>query len=172
MQPEWFYKGDGHILRVPNQPLDVPAFADDGGEEGEIAGIYLIDTQGTPRRVGMATGNEFADHHVEHKIYFYLAPSKLRTCAIGAELIVDFDFSKVKGSANILATRTYHSMTPADWHSASSARRRSRMRVASSRVGPHSCPAASRLRGAGLIPLPHGGGGAHRRAPRSTGSRP
>ena len=100
-QPEWFYKGNGHILRAPNQPLDVPAFADDGGEEGELAGVYLIDAQGNPRRIGMAAGNEFADHQMERKNYLYLAPSKLRACCIGPELVIDFDFSDVKGVARI-----------------------------------------------------------------------
>ena len=33
--PEWFYKGSGTILRGHNQPLDVPAYAEDGGEEPE-----------------------------------------------------------------------------------------------------------------------------------------
>ncbi len=36
--PEWFYKGTGTILRAHGEPLDVPAYAEDGGEEGEIAG--------------------------------------------------------------------------------------------------------------------------------------
>src|SRR4051812_43936546 len=31
--PEWFYKGCGTILRAHGEPLDVPAFALDGGEE-------------------------------------------------------------------------------------------------------------------------------------------
>src|SRR5687767_1711752 len=31
--PEWFYKGSGAILRAHNEPLEVPPFADDGGEE-------------------------------------------------------------------------------------------------------------------------------------------
>src|SRR5947209_5137737 len=40
-QPEWFYKGDGSQLVPPGQPLAMPAFAHDGGEEPELAGIYL-----------------------------------------------------------------------------------------------------------------------------------
>ena len=30
--PEWFYKGNGLMLRGHHQPLDIPAFARDGGE--------------------------------------------------------------------------------------------------------------------------------------------
>ncbi|MCC7193239.1 MAG: hypothetical protein IT444_10705 [Phycisphaeraceae bacterium] len=101
VQPEWFYKGNGHILRAHGQPLEVPAFADDGGDEAELAGIYLIDAKGQPRRVGMCAGNEFSDHQMERKNYLYLAPSKLRTASLGPELWVDFDFHDIKGQARV-----------------------------------------------------------------------
>lgn len=87
-QPEWFYKGNGTILRAHGQTLDIPAYAEDGGEEAEIAGVYLIDAQGDPRRVGFAQANEFSDHVMEARNYLYLAPSKLRACALGPELLV------------------------------------------------------------------------------------
>jgi hypothetical protein len=99
--PEWFYKGTGTTLRAHNEPLEVPSFAEDGGEEGEIAGVYLVDGSGAPRRVGFAIGNEFSDHRTEKKNYLYLAPSKLRTCAIGPELIVDAKFDDVSGTVRI-----------------------------------------------------------------------
>jgi hypothetical protein len=99
--PEWFYKGDGAILRAHNEPLTVHTFAEDGGEEPEIAGVYLIDSQGTPRRVGMAQGNEFSDHIMERRNYLYLAPSKLRQCSIGPELIVEPEFDDVPGTVRI-----------------------------------------------------------------------
>lgn len=86
-QPEWFYKGDGSILRAHGESLPVPEFAEDGGEEPEIAGVYLIAPDGTPHRVGWTTGNEFSDHKLERQNYLYLAHSKMRTCAIGPELI-------------------------------------------------------------------------------------
>jgi hypothetical protein len=100
-QPEWFYKGCGTILRAHGEPLDVPAFANDGGEEGEIAGVYVVDGNGQPWRVGFAIGNEFSDHEMERKNYLYLAPSKLRTCALGPELVVGAAFDNVTGSARI-----------------------------------------------------------------------
>jgi hypothetical protein len=79
-----------------------PNYADDGGEESEIAGLYVIDWQGAPRRVGMTVGNEFSDHQMERKNYLYLAPSKLRTCSIGPELVIDPDFSgSVEGLVRI-----------------------------------------------------------------------
>src|SRR3954451_6190163 len=36
--PEWFYKGSGTILHAHGEPLLVPPYAEDGGEEAEIAG--------------------------------------------------------------------------------------------------------------------------------------
>ncbi len=63
-----------------------------GARNRRSPGVYLIDAQGKPRRIGMATGNEFSDHIMERRNYLYLAPSKLRQCSIGPELIVDADF--------------------------------------------------------------------------------
>jgi hypothetical protein len=102
VQPEWFFKGTGLVLRAPNEPLEVPAFADDGGEEAEVAGVYLIDKQGVARRLGFAAANEFSDHVMERKNYLYLAPSKLRTCSIGPELVVGEDvFQDVRGKSSV-----------------------------------------------------------------------
>ena len=58
----------------------VPA-ALDGGDESEIAGLYLIDPEGKPWRLGYALGNEYSDHVMERQNYLYLAHSKLRACA-------------------------------------------------------------------------------------------
>ncbi|MGZ9098791.1 MAG: AraD1 family protein, partial [Brevundimonas sp.] len=85
-QPEWFYKGDGSSLTAGGRPLVSPAFALDGGEEPEIAGIYIIDDSGAPRRLGFALANEFSDHVTERGNYLWLAHSKLRTASIGPEL--------------------------------------------------------------------------------------
>lgn len=100
--PEWFYKGCGTTLRAHGEPLLVPAFAEDGGEEAEIVGVYTIDPDGAPRRIGMAAGNEFSDHRLEKRNYLYLAHSKLRDCAIGPELVVDPDFQAVPGEVAIV----------------------------------------------------------------------
>lgn len=102
ISPEWFHKGTGTILRAMNEPLDVPAYAEDGGEEAEIAGVYLIGPDSTPYRIGMAIGNEFSDHRYEKRNYLNLAGSKLRTCALGPELVIDPDFKSVSGKVSIL----------------------------------------------------------------------
>ncbi|MDP6359714.1 MAG: GguC protein, partial [Planctomycetota bacterium] len=101
VQPEWFFKGNGEILRGHNQPLVVPEFADDGGEEPEIAGLYINAPDGTPCRLGLSIGNEFSDHVMEKKNYLYLAPSKLRNASIGPELCTNLEFGTIQGEVRI-----------------------------------------------------------------------
>lgn len=101
VQPEWFFKGNGTALRGFGDPLEVPPYAEDGGEEPEIAGIYYISQDRIPYRVGLTTANEFSDHVMEKKNYLYLAPSKLRTPSIGPELVLDSDFQDLKGRVKI-----------------------------------------------------------------------
>ncbi len=99
--PEWFYKGDGAVLRGPGEALEIPGHAEDGGEEGEVAGVYVVDAEGRPCRIGMAVGNEFSDHKFEKRNYLNLAGSKLRTCSIGPELVVGPEFQDVRGEVRI-----------------------------------------------------------------------
>jgi hypothetical protein len=100
--PEWFYKGVGTIVRAHDEPLDVPNHADDGGDEAEIAGLYVIAEDGSPYRVGLAQGNEFSDHVLEAKNYLYLAQSKLRACSLGPEIVVGSDLSQeIRGRASV-----------------------------------------------------------------------
>lgn len=102
VQPEWFYKGDGETLVPTGAPLAMPAFAEDGGEEPEIAGLYLIGEDGTPLRLGFALGNEFSDHKVERANYLWLAHSKLRQAALGPELLLGELPLDVHGTSRIL----------------------------------------------------------------------
>jgi hypothetical protein len=100
--PEWFYKGSGAVLRAHNEPLEIPGYAEEGGEEAEIAAVYVISSHGVPHRVGMCNGNEFSDHLFERRNYLNLAGSKLRTCSLGPELVVDPNFHDVPGTVRIL----------------------------------------------------------------------
>lgn len=99
--PEWFYKGDGSMVRAHLEPLVVPAYGEDGGEEAEVAGVYFIGSDGVPRRVGLCPGNEFSDHKFEKRNYLNLAGSKLRTCSLGPELVVGAPFGAVTGNVSI-----------------------------------------------------------------------
>lgn len=101
VQPEWFYKGNGHALVAPGGALAQPGFADDGGEEPEIAGIYVIGDDGTPFRIGFALANEFSDHVMERVNYLYLAHSKLRPCALGPEILVGALPADIRGMSRI-----------------------------------------------------------------------
>ncbi|WP_413457758.1 AraD1 family protein [Herbaspirillum huttiense] len=101
VQPEWFYKGDGHCIVAPGQPLPRPDFALDGGEEPEIVGLYLIDDALCPRRLGFAIGNEFSDHVMERRNYLYQGHSKLRHCAFGPELLVGLPPAHLVGMTRI-----------------------------------------------------------------------
>jgi hypothetical protein len=99
--PEWFYKGDGSVLRGPGAALEIPGYGEDGGEEAEIAGVYVIDDEGNPCRIGMVQGNEFSDHKFEKRNYLNLAGSKLRTCSVGPELVIGPEFADVRGEVRI-----------------------------------------------------------------------
>ena len=101
-QPEWFFKGDGQSIVGPRDPLPSPHFARDGGEEPELAGIYLIGPDGTPFRLGIALANEFSDHVTERHNYLWLAHSKLRPAAIGAELLIGAIPRDIRGRSRIL----------------------------------------------------------------------
>jgi len=99
--PEWFYKGNGTVIQRPGDPLLVPPFAENGGEEAEIAVAYLIGPDGQPYRIGMMPGNEFSDHRFEKRNYLNLAGSKLRTCSIGPELTVNPIFDSILGNVTV-----------------------------------------------------------------------
>jgi hypothetical protein len=99
--PEWFYKGSGSILRGHGDPLVVPNYAQGGGEEAELAAVYVIDPAGGPRRVGFTPGNEFTDHRTRKLNSLYHAGAKHRACSIGPELAIGAEFSSVRGSVSI-----------------------------------------------------------------------
>ncbi len=101
VQPEWFYKGNGLSAVAPGQPLTSPGFAEDGGEEPEIAGLYLIGPDATPFRLGFALANEFSDHVTERVNYLWLAHSKLRPASYGPELLVGPLPDDIRGTSRI-----------------------------------------------------------------------
>ena len=100
-EPEWFFKGTGRCLVAGGAPLVMPAFARDGGEEPEVAGLYVVDDDGTAWRLGFALANEFSDHVLERENYLLLAHSKLRRCALGPELLTGPLPDAVRGTSRI-----------------------------------------------------------------------
>lgn len=100
-QPEWFFKGNGHALVPGEAPLVMPAFALDGGEEPEVAGLYVVGPDGAPWRLGFALANEFSDHVLERSNYLLLAHSKLRGCALGPELRTGALPTSVRGVSRV-----------------------------------------------------------------------
>ena len=102
VQPEWFYKGNGYSIVAPEGPLVSPGFAEDGGEEPEICGLYYIADDHTPHRIGFALGNEFSDHVMEKRNYLYLAHSKLRSSSFGPELLVGDLPEHIEGTVRII----------------------------------------------------------------------
>ncbi|MEZ8128287.1 AraD1 family protein [Enterovibrio norvegicus] len=104
-QPEWFYKGTGNIIRRPYGTIESPAFAQDAGEEPELVGVYVNDSNGTPHRVGFAIGNEFSDHVTERHNYLWLAHSKLRQASFGPELMIGDLPPSLEGSSKIIRNK-------------------------------------------------------------------
>jgi hypothetical protein len=102
VQPEWFYKGNGTMAVAPGAPLLSPAFAQDAGEEPEIAGIYIVGDDGQPFRIGFTLSNEFSDHVTERVNYLYLAHSKLRNASFGPEILLGDLPADIRGTSRIL----------------------------------------------------------------------
>jgi hypothetical protein len=101
VQPEWFYKGNGLQLAAPGGDLVSPSFALDGGEEPEMAGIYIIADNGQPFRLGFAVANEFSDHVTERQNYLFLAHSKLRPASFGPEIRIGTPPDDIRGTSRI-----------------------------------------------------------------------
>ena len=101
VQPEWFYKGNGYGAAAPGAALVSPSFALDGGEEPEMAGIYVIAKDGSPFRIGFALSNEFSDHVTERINYLYLAHSKLRPASFGPEIRIGAAPEDIRGTSRI-----------------------------------------------------------------------
>jgi hypothetical protein len=102
VQPEWFYKGNGMQAVAPGAALTSPSFALDGGEEPEMAGIYVISSDGSPFRIGFAVANEFSDHITERINYLYLAHSKLRQASFGPEIRIGAAPDDIRGLSCII----------------------------------------------------------------------
>jgi len=102
VMPEWFFKGTSHCIVPPGGPLPLPAYAQAGAEEPEVVGIYILDKEGMPYRIGFTLGNEYSDHITEAQNYLFTANSKLRACAIGPELLLGDLPHDIRGKTRVL----------------------------------------------------------------------
>ena len=111
-QPEWFYKGNGHMAVAPGMALISPHFAEDAGEEPEVAGIYVIGDDGMPLRIGFALANELSDHLTERANHLWLAHSKLRNASFGPEIFVGDMPANIHGKVRIRRGGEVHWQRP------------------------------------------------------------
>jgi hypothetical protein len=88
-------------LRAHGEALTIPAFALSGAEEAELVGVYVVGAGGAPYRVGLTPGNEFADPALTDADRRMLSHSKIRTCAIGPELVLDAAFDDARGNVRV-----------------------------------------------------------------------
>jgi hypothetical protein len=102
VMPEWFFKGTSHCIVAPGAALPLPGYAQAGAEEPEVVGIYILDKDGKPCRIGFTLGNEFSDHITEAQNYLFTANSKLRACAIGPELLLGDLPHDIRGKTRVL----------------------------------------------------------------------
>lgn len=100
--PEWFFKGFGSQIKASGQTLNLSVHMQGGGEEAELAVIYMIDDHQQAHRIGTALGNEFSDHLLEKQNHYYLAQSKLAPCSLGPEIYIGRIPEKVAGTIEIL----------------------------------------------------------------------
>ncbi len=106
VQPEWFHQGDGSCVVAPGATMVMPSFALTGGDETEIAGIYIVGDDGMPWRLGFVLANEFSDHTLERQNYLYGAHSKLRVCSIGPELLTGELPDDIRGESRLVRDGT------------------------------------------------------------------
>jgi hypothetical protein len=99
--PPWFYKGNGAHLRAHGEALTIPPFAMSGAEEAELVGVWIVGPDGSPVRVGITAGNEFADPALADSDARMLSHAKLRTCSIGPELVLDPEFIDIGGLVRV-----------------------------------------------------------------------
>ena len=102
VQPEWFYKGDGRWLVAPGAPLPRPSFALDGGEEPELAGLYLDQPRWPACASRICTGQRIFGSHYGTAELFASGTFKLRHSAIGPEMVVGGIPASVEGMSRIV----------------------------------------------------------------------
>ena len=88
--------------RLPPEPLVLAVDQLWRMSDDLALGIYLVDADGRPRRIGFTLGNEFSDHVTEAQNYLYTQHSKLRACSMGPELMIGELPQDIRGASRII----------------------------------------------------------------------
>ncbi|EST24032.1 hypothetical protein N566_25240 [Streptomycetaceae bacterium MP113-05] len=105
-QPNWFLKGLGDVLRVPGEPLAVPAGAHAVCEEAEIVLVHVTDERGVPRYAGYTFGNDLTDIGRFKRHAGHLSYAKLCDAAVAPFLFPGDPPSSVEGRVKIIRQGT------------------------------------------------------------------
>ncbi|QQA41709.1 GguC protein [Pelagovum pacificum] len=109
--PDWYYKGNGDSLVAPGMDLPPPRPTHEAAEEPELAGLYVIGTDGAPFRLGFALANEFVASDGANAPS---ARSRLRPASVGPELRLGslprdvIGVSRIRRGTAIVHERRFH----------------------------------------------------------------
>ncbi|MEE1831338.1 fumarylacetoacetate (FAA) hydrolase [Streptomyces sp. SP17KL33] len=100
--PKWFFKGFGDWVRLPGEPLDVPARPVALIEEPEVALVYVNDADGTPHYAGYTFANDLCDIGLHRKDPGYNPYCKLCDTALAPWLFLGPPPRSVNGRVSIV----------------------------------------------------------------------
>jgi len=87
---EWSYLGSGNSLRGHGDIVPIPEETIEAEAMGDLASLYIISPDGTPRRVGVSTSNGLRGPDF-----------RVRSNVVGPELVLDPAVASVEGSATV-----------------------------------------------------------------------
>ncbi|MWA08090.1 fumarylacetoacetate (FAA) hydrolase [Streptomyces sp. BA2] len=99
--PNWFFKGFGSWLKMPDQTLVVPEKPVALIEEPEVALVYVNDDQGAPHYVGYTFGNDLCDIGLHRENPGWNPYCKLCDTSIAPWLFLDEPPQSVTGQVTI-----------------------------------------------------------------------
>lgn len=100
--PKWFFKGFGDWVRLPGEPLVVPARPVALIEEPEVALVYVNDADGTPHYAGYTFGNDLCDIGLHRQDPGYNPYCKLCDTALAPWLFLGPPPATVTGRVTIV----------------------------------------------------------------------
>jgi hypothetical protein len=98
----WFFRGNGATVVGSGQPLQQPDFGLGAAARAAVVGMYIIADDGTPWRLGWALGNDLVDDRLLGLGAAYRAPARLRSSAVGPELVFGELPREISGSTRLV----------------------------------------------------------------------